>query len=85
MVEMKNEEIKISILKIIEEINPYEEINEDTKLISDGILDSLTLVILINEIEEEYKITIPEEYVKPECFENVLDIVNLVSKLNDKC
>ena len=46
-------EIK-KLSKILEEMNPYEEIFPDTKLIEEGILDSLTMVLLIGCIEKEF-------------------------------
>ncbi len=69
------------ILEFIREINPYEDIEENTQLISGGILDSLTLVLLINEIENEYRIQIPEEMLKPEYFETPNQIVEFIEKI----
>lgn len=71
------------ILEFIKEINPYEEVDETVDLIEEGILDSLTLMVLINEIEEEYNIKIPEEKLQPENFENVKKIVDLIEILKE--
>lgn len=73
--------MKEKILDILKEINPYEEIDETTQLIEDEILDSLTLVMLINEIERTFDIEVPESQLQPECFENVLKIEALVREL----
>lgn len=70
-----------TILKLIEEINPYEDITEKTNLIEDGILDSLTLVILIDQIEAEFGIQIPEDMLQPVYFDSVEKIVALVKTL----
>ena len=69
------------ILDILREINPYEEIDETSRLIEDAILDSLTLVILINEIEGAFHIKVPEDRLQPEFFENVPKIVALINEL----
>lgn len=69
------------ILEILREIEPYEEIDETSSLIEDGILDSLTLVVLISEIESAFQIKIPEEKLQPELFENVPKIVELINEL----
>lgn len=69
------------VLNILREINPYEDINEDTRLIEDAILDSMTLVILINEIELEFNIKIPDDRLQPEFFENVPKILELINEL----
>lgn len=69
------------ILDILREINPYEDIDETSKLIEDAILDSLTLVVLIGEIEANFNIKIPEDKFQPEFFEDVPKIVALVNEL----
>lgn len=73
--------MKEKILDILKEINPYEEIDETTRLIEDEILDSLTLVLLINELEAAFDIRVPDDRLQPECFENVPKIVALVREL----
>ncbi len=69
------------ILEILREIEPYEEIDETSSLIEEGILDSLTLVVLINEIESAFQVRIPEDKLQPELFENVPKIVELINEL----
>lgn len=69
------------IIEILRQINPYEEINEESQLIEDAILDSLTLVVLINEIERIFNIRIPEDKLQPEFFGNVSAIVTLIGEL----
>lgn len=76
--------MKNKIIGIIEEINPYEDINETTKLIEDGILDSLTLVLLVSCIENEFGIKIPEEKINISNFETVQNIVLLLENLKKK-
>lgn len=76
--------MKNKIIGIIEEINPYEDINETTKLIEDGILDSLTLVLLVSCIENEFGIKIPEENINISNFENVQNIVLLLENIKKK-
>jgi acyl carrier protein len=70
-----------AIIDIIKEINPYEDIDENSLLIDEGILDSLTLVILINELEEKFNIKIPEDNLQPEMFETVSKIEDLVKSI----
>lgn len=78
---MKREaEMKEDILEILREINPLDEIDENTKLLED-FLDSMNLLLLINELEERYKIEIPMETLNFEDFENVSSIIELVDTL----
>lgn len=75
------DKLRNQVLSILHEMNPYEEIDENTNLIEEGILDSLTLVILVNELEHAYCIKVPEKDLKPEIFESVAHIVSLMSEL----
>ena len=46
--------MKEKIIEIISEVNPFEESSEDTELIESGIVDSLSLVYIINQIRDAY-------------------------------
>ena len=70
-------EIK-KLSKILEEMNPYEEIFPDTKLIEEGILDSLTMVLLICCIEKEFGIKVPEDELKISNFETMGSIMKMI-------
>ena len=41
------------ILHILQEINPYMEIETDTKLLEEEILDSMEILLLISELEDK--------------------------------
>lgn len=73
--------MKEQIYQIMKEIVPFEDITDDTELFEEGILDSLTLVLLINEIEEQMNVVIPEEEVRPENFISVKAIELLLKQL----
>ena len=73
--------IKNKVLKLLQEINPYEDIMDDTLLVQEGILDSLTLVIFMNEIEQEFDVQIPEDKLQPEFFDSINKIVELIETL----
>lgn len=72
------------ILQILQELNPYEEITEDTELIESGILDSMSILVLVTELEEEYKIIIDEKLVVPERFVSVKAIAALLKQLREE-
>lgn len=65
------------ILELLQEINPYESIKEDTLLIEDGILDSVGVVTLVSLLEEEFEIEIPGEEMTPENFTTVAAVQKL--------
>lgn len=72
------------ILEIFRESKPEAEIDESTLLFESGILDSFDLLILVNELESKFEISIPGELLIPEYFSTPLTIENLVSKLTSE-
>lgn len=62
----------------IEQLNPYIDIKVDTDLIDEGILDSLSIMVIINQIEEYYEIEILPNDINSHNFKSLLAIVNLV-------
>lgn len=73
-----------SIIKILNEVNKYEDIEANTDLMEAGFLNSLNLLYLITELEDRYELTIPESEVKPENFSSVKQIAILVDELVKK-
>lgn len=76
--------MKEKIFEILEEICPFETIEEDTLLIEMGILDSLAIVTLIERIEDEFNIEIREEDIVPENFVAINSILQLISSYLDE-
>ena len=56
------------------------EINESTRLISSGIVDSFSMVSLKRFVERKYAIRIPDAEATPEAFDTVQSIVALVRR-----
>ena len=71
------------ILHILQEINPYMEIETDTKLLEEEILDSMEILLLISELEDKYQIQIPLESLQLEDFQDILSITKFVKKQID--
>jgi acyl carrier protein len=57
-----------------------QEITEDTKLISSGIVDSFSMVSLKMFLEKKFKIKIPDEKATPEAFDSVTSIIKLLTE-----
>ena len=68
------------IIEILREINPYEQIDEDTMLIESGILDSLSILSLVTQLEEEFAIEIVDDAITAKNFATVSEIVQLVKE-----
>ncbi|MDH4222853.1 MAG: acyl carrier protein [candidate division Zixibacteria bacterium] len=56
------------------------EINENTSLISSGIVDSFSMVSLKTFLEKKYKIQIPDTKATPEAFDSVKHIMSLLKE-----
>jgi len=72
------EEIKLIVSKISN--NPQLKITSDFSLINSGILDSLTIIQLVNEIEDYFGIMINEEDLTIENFTTIVQIEKLIKK-----
>jgi acyl carrier protein len=56
------------------------EVENDTPLISSGIVDSFSMVSLKTFLEKKYGITLPDNEATPEAFDTVDSICALVEK-----
>ena len=57
-----------------------QQITEDTKLISSGIVDSFSMVSLKMFLEKKFHVKIPDDKATPEAFDSVKDIINLLKE-----
>jgi acyl carrier protein len=55
-------------------------LDEDTKLISSGIVDSFSMVSLLRFLEKKYAVHIPDDEATPEAFDTVASIIKVVEK-----
>ena len=56
------------------------ELDENTPLISSGIVDSFSMVSLKRFLEKKYAISIPDEDATPQAFDTVASIIDLVNR-----
>lgn len=78
------EEIVKKITDMIVEIQPYMEFEVTTNLLEEDVLDSVSVLVLVQEIEDEFDITVEMEEVTGENFENVLSIAKLAAAKMEK-
>jgi acyl carrier protein len=57
------------------------ELDENTQLISSGIVDSFSMVSLKLFLETKYEVKIPDDQATPEAFDTVSGIIELVNSL----
>jgi len=57
-----------------------QELDENTPLISSGIVDSFSMVSLKRFLEKKYSISIPDADASPQAFDTVNSIIALVHR-----
>ncbi len=72
------------LLEILEEIDPEIDFENCTTLIDEHLIDSLSLISLIAELEEEYDITIPTVEIVPENFNSAAGMWKMIEKLKEE-
>lgn len=76
--------IRRQIYDILGSIAEEIEINDDTMLLDEGILDSIGILYLVSEIEEKNGIIIPIDEITEEHFKNVKAIDNYITQILGK-
>ena len=66
------------VMEILDEIRDCDDIQNDTLLLERGILDSLSILYLISELEEKLTIKINLEDVEEKNFQNIDCIAEFV-------
>lgn len=72
------------LLEILEEIKPGVDYENIDTLINDHYLDSLSILSLISELEDEFDIVIPTVEIIPDNFNSVKSMMALINKLKEK-
>lgn len=79
-----NEDLKDLIIDYVKheylDEDSDQEVNENTPLISSGIVDSFSMVSLKTFLEKKFNIKIPDEKATPEAFDTVNNILNLLKE-----
>ena len=72
------------LLEIFEEIQPGVDYENIDTLINDHYLDSLSILSLISELEDEFDIVIPTVEIIPDNFNSVKSMMALINKLKEE-
>jgi acyl carrier protein len=70
--------MKSQILEILQETRPESNFDESENFIEDGLLDSFDMVMLIDELEEKFGVSIDGEEIIASNFTSLDSIKNLV-------
>ncbi|WP_159648314.1 acyl carrier protein [Erysipelothrix aquatica] len=69
--------------QILMDINPTVDFDKETRLVDERILDSLSILALVTEIEAEFDVEISPMDLVPENFNSKTALWNLVCRLRD--
>jgi len=75
---VKEELIEYIMKEFVED--PDEEIEENTPLISSGLIDSLSVVSLVAFIDKKFGVKIPDEKGTVDNFETVNKIIEVINE-----
>ena len=71
------------LLEILNEVKPGVDFENDTDPIGHGVLDSITMVTLVMELNDAFDIEITPVDIVPENFKTVQTIYDMIQRLSD--
>jgi len=71
------------LLEILEDINPDNDYMAEDKLIDNGLLDSLSLLTLVSEIEDAFDVEITPTDLIPVNFNSAQAMWAMIQRLQD--
>lgn len=72
------------LLEILQDINPDIDYEIEDNLIDGKVLDSFSIITLIDQICDEFDIEISPKYLVPENFNSVEAMWNLIQMIQDE-
>ena len=72
-----------NLLAVLKELRADVDFENETALVTDGILDSFDIVSLVAELNSEFDITIGVDDLEPENFDTVDAMLELIKDLAD--
>ena len=71
------------LLEILNEVKPGVDFENDTDLIGHGVLDSITMVTLVMELNDAFDIDITPADIVPENFNSAEAMWDMIQRLQD--
>ena len=71
------------LLEILQRVRPDVDFKNETLLIDDGILDSMDVVSIISELDDEFGVQVRINELIPDNFNSVEAIWNLIQNLKN--
>lgn len=73
-----------TLFEILENLQPDVDFHTEKALIDDHLLDSLTIISLIGELEDAFDITVPAVEIIPENFNSAEALWAMVERLEEE-
>lgn len=73
------------LLRVLEDIDPDIDYETCEDLIDGHLLDSLSIISLIAELEDEFDITIPTVEIIPDNFNSARRMMAMIERLQEEC
>lgn len=70
------------LLGILEDIKPNIDYEKENELVDKRILDSFSILTLVAELEDSFDIEIPYDEIKPNNFNTLKNMWEMVSRLS---
>ena len=71
------------LFHVLIQFNDNIDYKNETALLTDGIIDSVSLVELVTELEKSFFIDIPLEEIIPENFNSIVNIWGMIERLQN--
>lgn len=71
------------LLEILHEIAPDVDFANEKQLVDNGLLDSLTIVMLVSDLEDAFDVEITPVDIVPENFQSAEAIYGMITRLQD--
>lgn len=72
------------LLEILENINPDVDYASQTRLVDDGLLDSLAILSLVSDLEDAFGVEITPTDLIPANFNAVSSLWNMILRLQEE-
>lgn len=72
------------IIEIIKGLKPGVEVDANTRLLDDHVIDSLAMISLVSELDDEFDVEISAKDIVPENFATPAAIEALIERLEDE-
>ena len=72
------------LLDLLEDLNPDVDLKTEEQLIDNGLLDSMAILSLVSDLEDEFDVEITPVELVPANFNSAAAMWNMIQRLQDE-